>query len=166
MSLRRRLQDHPFLLVQSWRLTAIVLATLQRPLARLGLERASRWLMPVERPLKSVLFDCRSCGQCVLHTTGMTCPMTCPKELRNGPCGGVTADGRCEVDRDRPCVWVEALERLPRTPWRQEVFRIHPAVDWRLEHLSSWATFALGRDRPADGEDRPEHVSGRRADDR
>ena len=38
------------------------------------------------------------CGQCVLHSTGMTCPMTCPKTLRNGPCGGVREDGDCEVE--------------------------------------------------------------------
>ena len=32
---------------------------------------------------------CRMCGQCALPVTGYACPMTCPKQLRNGPCGGV-----------------------------------------------------------------------------
>nr|WP_245947992.1 methylenetetrahydrofolate reductase C-terminal domain-containing protein [Halomonas montanilacus] len=30
------------------------------------------------------------CGQCILSSTGMSCPMNCPKSLRNGPCGGGT----------------------------------------------------------------------------
>src|SRR6185503_18220852 len=59
---------------------------------------------------KAALFDCHMCGQCVLHSTGMTCPQTCPKNLRNGPCGGVRPDGHCEVIPERSCVWVQAWE--------------------------------------------------------
>ncbi|MGA1216231.1 MAG: methylenetetrahydrofolate reductase C-terminal domain-containing protein, partial [Candidatus Nanopelagicales bacterium] len=45
-------------------------------------------LLPlIEHAVKKPVWDCRMCGQCVLHSTGMTCPMTCPKTLRNGPCG-------------------------------------------------------------------------------
>ncbi len=153
MSLRDRLQDRPFLLVQSWRLLAAVLTRLRGPIDRLGLERASRWLMPIEGPIKRLLFDCRSCGQCTLHTTGMTCPMTCPKQLRNGPCGGVTLEGKCETDPAMDCVWVQAYARLERTPWAEERWRIHPPADWRLDQLSSWATFATGRDEAANGSD-------------
>jgi methylenetetrahydrofolate reductase (NADPH) len=54
------------------------------------------------------------CGQCVLSATGMACPMNCPKEMRNGPCGGVRADGRCEVRPDMRCVWVEATAGTKR----------------------------------------------------
>ena len=57
-----------------------------------------------------MLFDCRECGQCVLSATGMACPMNCPKQMRNGPCGGVREDGRCEVQPEMRCVWVEATE--------------------------------------------------------
>ena len=46
------------------------------------------------------MFDCRMCGQCVLRKTGMACPTNCGKAMRNGPCGGVRADGGCEVDPD------------------------------------------------------------------
>jgi len=46
-----------------------------------------------ERAAKETLFGCRMCGQCALPVTGYVCPMGCPKELRNGPCGGVGADG-------------------------------------------------------------------------
>ncbi len=55
------------------------------------------------------VFGCSMCGQCVLHSTGLTCPMTCPKQLRNGPCGGVRADGGCEVKPEMRCVWLKAL---------------------------------------------------------
>jgi hypothetical protein len=50
-------------------------------------------LETVEHAVKGPVWDCRMCGQCVLHDTGLTCPMTCPKTLRNGPCGGVRPDG-------------------------------------------------------------------------
>jgi hypothetical protein len=36
--------------------------------------------------------------------------MNCPKDIRNGPCGGVREDGGCEVIHDMPCVWVLAYK--------------------------------------------------------
>ena len=77
------------------------------------------------------------CGQCVLHDTGMTCPMTCPKTLRNGPCGGVREDGHCEVKPEMRCVWVKAYgraESLPLLPgtWREHLRTLRPPVDNRL----------------------------------
>ena len=45
-----------------------------------------------ERVVKSQLFGCRMCAQCALPVTAYACPMTCPKQLRNGPCGGVGVD--------------------------------------------------------------------------
>ena len=71
----------------------------------------------VEAAVKKPVFGCQMCGQCVLHSTGMTCPMNCPKTLRNGPCGGVRPDGHCEVKPEMRCVWVKAVERAPKTPW-------------------------------------------------
>ena len=62
-------------------------------------------LLPLlEDVVKKPVWDCRMCGQCVLHSTGMTCPMTCPKTLRNGPCGGVREDGHCEVKPEMRCI--------------------------------------------------------------
>jgi len=81
------------------------------PLAGLiGRRRTERMLKPVERATKGFLFDCRMCGQCVLSVTGMACPTNCPKGMRNGPCGGVRADGSCEVDAAMRCIWVEAMQ--------------------------------------------------------
>jgi hypothetical protein len=109
------------------------------------LERA---LIAVEKPIKEALFDCRMCGQCILHSTGLVCPMRCPKNLRNGPCGGVLVDGNCEVDPGRPCVWVQAWEGSRRLPvWRGHMSRVNAPVDWRLQETSSWANLLSGRDR-------------------
>jgi hypothetical protein len=146
LSLRSYLQNHPRPLVWAWKLTEKTLLVLRRGFDRLGLERSSQLVRWFEEPAKKLLFDCRMCGQCVLHYTGMTCPMTCPKQLRNGPCGGVGLDGRCEVDADRQCVWVEAIARSRATPWADEIHRLNPTLDWRLKGLASWVTFSLGHD--------------------
>ena len=73
-------------------------------------------LETVEHAVKGPVWDCRMCGQCVLHDTGLTCPMTCPKTLRNGPCGGVRPDGNCEVKPEMRCVWVKAYARARPDP--------------------------------------------------
>ena len=148
MSLRSFIQDRPTPLVLTWRFTEAILRLLRGGLRRLGFERSSSLVTPIEEPLKRLFFDCRMCGQCVLHSTGMTCPMTCPKQLRNGPCGGVCLDGTCEVDMTRDCVWVKAIERAGRTRYGDEIHDLNPTLDWRLERTSSWVTFALELDRP------------------
>ena len=57
---------------------------------------------------------CSNCGECVLDKTGCICPITrCPKGLLNGPCGGVIK-GKCEVDRERDCVWVLIYKELEK----------------------------------------------------
>ena len=160
MSLRSRIQDRPFFLVQAWRATEGLLGIVKRPLNSLGLERSSKWVKPIEKPIKRLLFDCQMCGQCVLHYTGMTCPMTCPKQLRNGPCGGVCLDGTCETDPEMDCVWLKALERIEKTPWGKESQRLNPPVDWRLEEMASWVTLATGRDQIQTGSDQePRYAS-------
>jgi hypothetical protein len=109
-------------------------------------------LTTIEHAVKRPIWDCRMCGQCVLHSTGMTCPMTCPKTLRNGPCGGVREDGTCEVDPTMRCVWVKAYERAERMPllpahWRGEIDELRPPVDNQLRGTSSWRNVVTGRDR-------------------
>ncbi len=107
-----------------------------------------RALVVIERAVKAPLFGCRMCGQCILHETGLVCPMNCPKNLRNGPCGGVLVNGNCEVYPDLPCVWVRAWESSRRLPvWDDHILRLQRPVDWRLEGTSSWANLASGRDR-------------------
>jgi hypothetical protein len=106
----------------------------------------------IEHAVKGPVFGCRMCGQCVLHDTGMTCPMTCPKTLRNGPCGGVREDGGCEVVPEMECVWLKAERRsrtLPLLPssWRAHFGTLRPPVDNRLQGDSSWVNFVRGKDR-------------------
>jgi hypothetical protein len=93
--------------------------------------------------VKGLLFDCRMCGQCVLSSTGMSCPMNCPKSLRNGPCGGVRADGNCEVKPQMRCVWVEAYRGSERIPGGVEAMsKVQLAVDQRCQGRSSWLRVA------------------------
>ena len=82
----------------------------RRSSPRIGYDRLERPAAAVEAAVKGFLFDCRMCGDCVLSKTGMSCPMNCPKAMRNGPCGGVRADGNCEVYPEMPCVWLKAYE--------------------------------------------------------
>ncbi|HWX70093.1 MAG TPA: methylenetetrahydrofolate reductase C-terminal domain-containing protein [Steroidobacteraceae bacterium] len=110
------------------------------PLFRwIGYERLERPVAAVERSVKGVLFDCRMCGQCILSSTGMSCPMNCPKNLRNGPCGGVRANGHCEVRPEMMCVWVQAVAGAARIPGGTEGLQnVQVAVDRRLQGKSSW----------------------------
>jgi hypothetical protein len=56
---------------------------------------------------------CAECGDCLLDYTGGICPITnCSKSMVNGPCGGTTPDGKCEVDRERDCGWHRIYQRL------------------------------------------------------
>jgi len=106
---------------------------------RIGYERLERPVARVEKLTKGLLFDCRMCGQCILSSTGMSCPMNCPKNLRNGPCGGVRANGHCEVRPEMKCVWVEAFAGSARIPGGLEALRsVQVAVDRRLQGKSSW----------------------------
>ncbi len=73
--------------------------------------------------------------------------MTCPKNMRNGPCGGVTAEGNCEVVPDMKCVWVEASERSRLMPvFGDEILNVQPPVDKRLKGSSAWINMLSGDD--------------------
>lgn len=103
-----------------------------------GYDRAERPVSVVERQVKGFMFDCRMCGQCILSSTGMSCPMNCPKQLRNGPCGGVRANGNCEVIAEMPCVWVKAWEGSRRMQGGDSILNIQKPVSQALRDTSSW----------------------------
>jgi hypothetical protein len=120
-----------------------ILVRMHRLFAALGYERIEAPIAGVEKAVKGLLFDCRMCGQCVLSSTGMSCPMNCPKSLRNGPCGGVRADGNCEVKPAMKCVWVQAYQGALRMPGGIEALKqVQHAVDQRSQGRSSWLMVA------------------------
>jgi hypothetical protein len=120
-----------------------VLAGLHPLWKLIGYSRLEAPVAAAERTIKGLLFDCRMCGQCVLSATGMSCPMNCPKNLRNGPCGGVRADGCCEVRPEMRCVWLEAIRGSKVIPGGMEALSgLQPAVDRRLQDRSSWLRVA------------------------
>lgn len=120
----------------------------QRPRLERFLDRVLR---PVEKITKKPIFGCHMCGQCVLHSTGMVCPMTCPKNLRNGPCGGVRMDGSCEVYPEKECIWAKAYVNSQRLLWPEEIYELKPPVDWSLKDSSSWMNYLTGRDQIVSG---------------
>jgi hypothetical protein len=133
----RNLQRYPHLLENLYQLTIRILRPF-RGWFKPG-SRTENLLIRLEKISKGLIFDCRMCGHCVLHSTGMTCPMTCPKNLRNGPCGGVLMNGNCEVYPERPCIWVQAWERSNKMPvFGKEIIHIQPPLNHGLEGSSSW----------------------------
>ncbi len=105
-----------------------------------------------ERITKTISNDCQECGNCALFDLAYLCPMSqCPKNERNGPCGG-SHNGYCEVYPDeQECIYVRAYRRLKadggvekaQTQLRDTYI---PPPDWELEGTSSWLNFFLGRD--------------------
>jgi methylenetetrahydrofolate reductase (NADPH) len=97
-----------------------------------------------EYAIKRPVFGCEACGNCVLGHMEYVCPQTCPKQMRNGPCGG-TLFTRCEVI-DQECIWVSVYQRAEAADRVAELKTHIPAPDRRLQGTSSWINYFLGRD--------------------
>jgi ferredoxin len=75
---------------------------------------------------------CRACGECVLAETGGICPITfCPKGLLNGPCDEITNE-KCEVDRERDCIWILIYRRLEKIGKLGNIRKIFPARNYQI----------------------------------
>jgi hypothetical protein len=72
------------------------------------------------------------------------CPQTCPKQMRNGPCGGAHL-GRCEVV-DKPCIWGPVYERAAAADRLADLRVYIPPPDRHLQGTSSWINYFLERD--------------------
>ena len=118
-----------------------ILVTL-RGITKVFGKKLDKPITAAEAGLKGLLFDCQMCGNCALSKTGMSCPMNCPKTLRNGPCGGVRANGMCEVKPEMPCVWVAAWDGASRMKAGDAIKTIDHAVDHRDKGKSSWLKLA------------------------
>ena len=76
---------------------------------------------------------CAECGDCMLDKTGGICPITnCSKCMVNGPCGGTTSKGCCEVDSKRPCGWYRIYMRLKDLNSLDQMKEIAPAKRYGL----------------------------------
>jgi len=98
-----------------------------------------------EELTKGAIFDCHMCGQCILQQTALICPMRCPKGMRNGPCGGPSLEGRCEVYPDKPCIWVEIYQRSQRFGLTGRVATLQWPVDWSLQGTSAYGNVLNGK---------------------
>ena len=106
---------------------------------KIGYDRLDKPFVVVEKLTKGFLLDSQSCGQCVVGSTGLSCPMNCPKQLRNGPCGGVRMNGKCEVEPDMDCVWVMAWEGNKQMREAEYPIQfVQPPVDNRKLGTSAW----------------------------
>jgi methylenetetrahydrofolate reductase (NADPH) len=110
----------------------------RRPSLSHSLERA-------EFAFKSPSFGCQSCGNCVLPAMEYVCPQTCPKQLRNGPCGG-TNNGQCEVIPERACIWVKVYERAKAADELASLKVYIPPPDRALSGTSAWVNYFLDKD--------------------
>jgi hypothetical protein len=105
---------------------------------KIGYDRVEKPVTFVERNVKGFLFDCKMCGKCALSETGMSCPMNCPKQLQNGPCGGVQLNGNCEVIPDMVCVWCEAEKGSRLMRRGNGINNVRLPVDHTRRGTSSW----------------------------
>lgn len=97
-----------------------------------------RALAAIELAIKSPLFGCRMCGNCLLQETALICPMECPKGLRNGPCGGSTPE-KCYVDESRPCIWYKIYERSFKLGREALLLEVLPPMDWSKAGTDAWS---------------------------
>jgi methylenetetrahydrofolate reductase (NADPH) len=120
-------------------LRAVFLRVDRRPALARAVER-------LELAVKGPLFGCQSCGNCVLGDLEYVCPQTCPKQMRNGPCGG-THLGRCEVVPEHPCIWIGVYARARDAGRVRALLTYVPPPDRSLQGTSSWLNYFLDRDR-------------------
>jgi Methylene-tetrahydrofolate reductase C terminal len=125
-----------------YRATEPAILKLLRGVTKVFGKRLDKPITRVEAAAKGFFFDCKMCGDCALSKTGMSCPMNCPKTLRNGPCGGVRENGMCEVRPEMRCVWVEAWDGASRMKHGDAIRQVHFAVDHRQRGMSSWLKLA------------------------
>ena len=75
--------------------------------------------------------ECQACGECELGRTVGICPLVqCPKGLLNGPCGGTRPDGKCEVDPEKDCAWVQIYRRMEKLGELQKYSEILKPHNW------------------------------------
>jgi len=106
------------------------------------LDRKEKWLsrlmLFMEDIIKVPLFRCQRCGECILSHTGFICSQRCPKRMRNGPCGGTSPDGYCEVYPDLRCIWYKIYQRSRMFGRLSLLYHLEKIHNWELEQTSAW----------------------------
>ena len=138
LAMRRWVVRNAGLLERLYAMVRPLLRAAQPVVWAIGPQRVHRPLAAVEGAVKGFLFDCNMCGRCALSGSGMSCPMNCPKQVRNGPCGGVRANGNCEVIPDMPCVWVKAWEGSRQMAEGDTILNVQQPVDQSIKETSTW----------------------------
>ena len=136
--LLRKLHDHIY---EKDGLTSKWAARFGRRAAKGGFSRK------LERSARSWVLQCMDCGDCGLAFTDLICPMTqCPKQQRNGPCGG-SRNGFCELyPNKRACIYVTAYNRL-KVQNKTEILEWKaPPPNCSLYGTSEWNNFFMNRD--------------------
>jgi len=78
---------------------------------------------------------CAGCGDCILDLTGGICPIArCSKSFLNGPCGGTSNEGKCEVNPETDCGWVLIIKRMKELGTLDQLSRVVPPRDWSSSH--------------------------------
>lgn len=70
--------------------------------------------------LKKLLCNCQTCNSCQLPDTEYICPQECPKGFRHGICGGVKANGTCELS-NLECVYCKIVKLAARHNCLQKI---------------------------------------------
>lgn len=97
---------------------------------------------------KTVTNECRFCGDCAIHDLGFICPMSkCPKQQRNGACGG-SYNGWCEVyPSTQECIYVTIYKYFKSAGVENKLREGYiPPCNWKLFRSSSWLNYFNGRD--------------------
>ncbi|MDR3602679.1 MAG: methylenetetrahydrofolate reductase C-terminal domain-containing protein [Desulfosporosinus sp.] len=105
----------------------------------------------LEHIAKVIMLDCKDCGDCAMLDLAYLCPMSqCPKNQRNGPCGG-SFNGWCEIyPNEKKCFWVRAYARLKKFGEEGSLdVPMVPPANWDFYQTSSWSNFYLGKDHSA-----------------
>lgn len=114
------------------------IAAVDKPPLTANERKFSRFVRFVEDIVKVPLFGCQHCGECLLSSTAFICSQTCPKRLRNGPCGGTGEGGSCEVYPERKCVWYRIYARSQLLNRMSLLYKFNRIHNWDLEGTSSW----------------------------
>ncbi len=85
---------------------------------------ADRQAASAGRMLKKITAGCKSCKVCRLPKSFYLCPALCPKQMANGPCGGVKPNGQCELSQNE-CIFSKMV-RLAQ--WRGELSKMEDVL--------------------------------------